>query len=70
MSNPIYNTLNKAQNTSTNSNNNFIQKLQEFKNTFSGNPKDKVQELLNNGTMSQNEFNQLAQMVNSIMGIK
>lgn len=42
--------------------NNLMQRFNQFKNTFSGNPQQKVQQLLNSGQMSQEQFNQLKQM--------
>ena len=41
---------------------NLIQQFNAFKQSFQGNPKEKVQELLNSGQMTQEQFNQLSQM--------
>lgn len=44
---------------------NFAQMMQsfnQFKNAFTGDPKQKVQELLNSGRMSQDQYNQLQNM--------
>lgn len=41
---------------------NMIQQFNQFRSTFQGNPQQKVQELLNSGQMSQEQFNQLSQM--------
>lgn len=40
----------------------MMQSFTKFANAFKGNPKQKVQELLNSGRMSQEQFNQLQQM--------
>lgn len=50
---------------------NFIHQIQEFKKTFTGNPRDEVQRLLNSGRMTQqqfNEYSQIAQQVMNMMG--
>ena len=47
----------------------MIQQFQQFKNSFNGDPKQQVQNLLNSGKMSQAQFNQLSQMANQLMGI-
>lgn len=40
---------------------NLMNQFQQFKSTFQGNPQQKVQELLNNGQMTQTQFNTLSQ---------
>ena len=40
----------------------MIQQFNQFRSTFQGNPQQKVQELLNSGRMTQEQFNQLSQM--------
>ena len=42
--------------------NGLMQRFNQFKKTFSGNPQQQVQQLLNSGRMSQEQFNQLKQM--------
>ena len=65
MGNPIFNQFapqNQIQN--------IIQEAQNFKNQFKGNPKEEVQKLLNQGIMSQNDFNRLmpiAQQISAMM---
>ena len=46
---------------------NMMQKFIEFKNNFQGDPKTAVMNLLNNGQMSQEQFNQLQNMANQFM---
>lgn len=41
---------------------NMIQQFNQFRSNFQGNPQQKVQELLNSGKMTQEQFNQLSQM--------
>lgn len=40
----------------------MMQSFQHFASNFQGDPKQKVQELLNSGRMSQSQYNQLQQM--------
>lgn len=65
MANPIYNEFNNQNDIA-----NLIQEAQNFKNNFKGNAQAEVQRLLDNGTMSQAQFNQLmpiAQQIASMM---
>ena len=41
---------------------NMINQFNQFQSNFNGDPKQKVQELLNSGQMSQEQFNQLSAM--------
>lgn len=41
---------------------NIMQQFNQFKSTFQGDPQQKVQELLQSGQMSQQQFNQLSAM--------
>lgn len=48
---------------------NFQRQFQNFQNQMMGvNPQQKVQELLNSGKMSQQQFNQLRNIVNRLTG--
>lgn len=40
----------------------MIQKFNQFRQTFQGDPKQQVQKLLDSGQMSQEQFNQLSSM--------
>lgn len=40
----------------------MIQQFNQFRQTFQGDPKHQVQNLLNSGQMSQEQFNQLSSM--------
>ena len=41
---------------------NLLQNFQNFKAQFQGNPQEQVQQLLNSGRMTQEQFNQLSNM--------
>lgn len=45
----------------------FINEVNEFQRTFKGNPKQEVQNLLNSGRLTQEQFNQFAQVASQIM---
>lgn len=47
----------------------MIQKLNQFKQSFQGDPKQQVQQLLNSGKMSQSQYNQLSQMATQIQNM-
>lgn len=46
--------------------NNLVQRFQQFKQTFSGDPRQQVQNLLNSGRISQSQYNQAVQMANQL----
>lgn len=60
--NPLFNMFGQNQNAGNPSPFNMIQQFNQFRNSFQGDPRQKVQELLNNGTMSQDQFNKLSIM--------
>lgn len=61
MPNPLYNQLG-----GTNANNPMLNRLIQFKKTFSGDPKQMIQSMLNSGRISQAQLNQYAQQANEI----
>lgn len=61
--NPFYNPQQQGNNFGPFGNMmNMMQQFNNFRQTFQGDPKQKVQELLNSGQMTQDQFNQLSQM--------
>lgn len=63
--NPLYEQINGQQN-------NFLQQFQQFKNNFHGDPRQQIQQLLNSGKITQNQYNaavQKAQMIKKILGM-
>lgn len=62
MGNPLFNSIMNNQMR----NNDLISQFQNFKKNFSGNPKDVVQNLLNSGKMSQEQFNILRQQAEQL----
>ena len=48
---------------------NFMQQFNQFKTNFRGDPKQQVQQLLESGQMSQDQFNQLSEMAKQFQSI-
>lgn len=61
MSNPLYRQLNQQ-----NAGNPMIQQLINFKKTFTGDPQQIIQNMLNSGKISQSQVNKYAQQANEI----
>lgn len=65
--NPLYNELN------TQPGNNLLQRFQQFRQQFRGDPRQQVQNLLNSGKISQDQYNnavRMAQQFQKMFGIK
>lgn len=67
MANQLFNMLGGQQ--SMNPMTNLVNQLNQFRQSFSGDPKQQVQQLLNSGRMSQNQYNQLSQMATQIQNM-
>ena len=67
MANDLY----KMMGSSSNVNNlsNIVERLNQFRQSFTGDPKQQVQNLLNSGRMSQSQYNQLSQMATQIQNM-
>ena len=46
--------------------NGIMQRFQQFQRMFQGDPKQQVQQLLNNGKVSQAQYNQAVNMANQL----
>lgn len=64
MANPIYNQFSPNNNFD-----NIIRQAQNLKSQFQGNPKDEVQRLLNQGIMTQSDFNRLMPIAQQIAAL-
>ena len=63
MANPLFNMFgNNPQSGSFGNMTQLMSQYNEFKSNFQGDPKQKVQELMNSGQMSQEQFAQLSSM--------
>lgn len=58
--NPLY------QQMQPNNMNGLMQRFQQFRNTFHGNPQQQVQQLLNSGRVSQQQYDQAVRMANQL----
>lgn len=57
--NPIYDQFGK--------NNDLMQRFEQFKQTVQGDPKQIVQQMLNRGQITQEQFNRASQLANQMM---
>lgn len=64
MSNPLFNQFNQHPMPQ----NNFMSQLQQFGQMVHGDPRQIVQDLIQSGQMTQDQFNQYSQMANQILG--
>lgn len=65
--NPLYEQMNGQA-----GQNNFLQKFMQFKQSFKGNPQEQIQQLLNSGKVTQEQYNaavQKAQMLRKMLGM-
>lgn len=62
MNNPLYNQYQQQ-----NPMNGFIQKFNQFRQSFSGNPQEQIQKLMNSGRISQQDYNNAYQMAQQMM---
>jgi len=49
--------------------NNLFQQFAQFKQNFTGNPQQMIQQMLNNGKITQEQYNQAVQKANELMKI-
>ena len=65
MANPLYNMF--GGNSPMNPVAQLVRDAKNFRKSFTGNPKDEVQRLLNSGQMSQQQFNQFSQIAQQVV---
>ena len=46
---------------------NMMEQFEKFRQTFQGDPKAQVQQMLNSGQITQEQFNKASQMANQMM---
>lgn len=64
MANSLYQALNGNMNMGNIGN--IMTQLQQFQRTLQGDPRQQIQQMLNTGQISQQQFNQAAQMATQI----
>lgn len=65
--NPLYQQMQSQQN------NGLLQRFQQFKQGFQGDPQQMIQQMMNSGRIDQNQYNravQMAQQFQKMFGIK
>ena len=50
-------------------NNNIMRQFQQFRQMFQGDPRQQVQQMLNSGKITQQQYNQAVQLANQLMGM-
>ena len=53
--------------------NNLLQRFQQFRQQFQGDPRQQIQQMMNSGRINQNQYNQavqMAQQFQKMFGIK
>ena len=58
MNNPLYQQMNPM--------NGLVQRFQQFRQMFQGDPRQQVQQLLNSGRVSQDQYNRAVQMAQQL----
>lgn len=73
MPNPLFNLLNNQMqppiNAPMGNAMTMLKQFQQFKNSFHGDPKAEVMKMLNNGQMTQAQFNQYQQMAQQFQSL-
>lgn len=70
MSNPIKSMLNNNSNISNSMpNNNLVEQFKRFKSTFSGNPRDMINQMLNSGRFSNAQIEQAKSLAKQLQGL-
>lgn len=73
MSNPLFSMFGGMNQMPNNSMMNLVQQFMQFKQNFNGDPKQQIQNLLNSGKVTQEQYNravQMAQQLQRMMGGK
>lgn len=73
MNNPIYQQYGNAMPQGAGNMGDFMQRFQQFRQAFSGDPRQRVQQLLNEGKVTQTQYNnavQMAQQMQRMLGGK
>lgn len=62
MSNPLFQMIGN----NVGNGNDMIRRFEEFRRTFTGDPRQQVQNLLNSGRVNQEQYNRAVQMANAL----
>ena len=61
--NPLYNLLNNGQQMPQN----VLSRFQQFRQTFQGNPRQQIQQMLDSGRISQADYERAVNMANELL---
>lgn len=64
MSNPLFQMLGNQMPM-----NNIVKQFQQFRQMFQGDPRQQVQQLLNSGKVTQQQYNNAVQIANQFIGL-
>ena len=64
MNNPLYKQI---QQQNPNPMNEFMQRFQQFRQSFSGDPQEQIQKMMNAGKVSQQDYNNAYQKAQQVM---
>ena len=65
MSSPVFNILGNSQGANSgNAISNFMRQFEKFRSSFSGDPRQQVQQLLNSGKVSQADYDRAVKLAN------
>ena len=64
MNNPLFGMLGGMQQNGMN--NGLLQRFQQFQQQFRGDPRQQIQQMLNSGKISQDDYNRAVQMANQL----
>ena len=62
MSNPIFNQYGNQQN-------NIVQQFNQFRQQFHGDPRQQIQQMLNSGKITQEQYNQAVQKAKALQNL-
>lgn len=68
MANPLMNLLGGSSKGVSSGNKSIVQQFIEFKNSFKGDPQQKLNELISSGKVTQEQVDQATQLANLIKG--
>lgn len=60
--NPLFNLLNGGRPALPQNMQSMLSQFQQFRNTFRGDPRQQIQQMLNNGQVTQEQYNRAVQM--------
>lgn len=64
--NPLFNLLGGGQSMLPPNMQNMLSQFQQFRQTFQGDPKQQIQQMLNSGKITQEQYNRAVQMANEL----